>query len=111
MAILSNCSSPKAGVAISKAEVEADGEKWPLAVESGYLDCTGSASWFQTDDGKKYRLNGGAHMNDYADLKAIWLEDREIQEQVGAAFPGQMPPKMWLSIGGLIDRANKLCAS
>lgn len=74
------------------------GDKWPLTVESGRVECIkGSAVVFHVDGGATYAVNGAAKsITDYPDIDPIWRDD--------SSMPGTK-----ISIRPIIEAGRALC--
>jgi len=95
-------SSTKNSNNVSTAEIEGyvsqkDFEdKWPLTVSSGHVECKrGSLAVFHHGS-ETYGLNGSAISHGYQRIDSIWKDNPNIKGTK-------------ISIGILIDEANKLC--
>ena len=85
--------SGTSGRRVSAAEL---GDRWPLTVAEGYVDCVApKAAVFRTD-GVTYALNGVAKSRGYGEIEPIWRADPRI-------------PKMRIGIGPLLDLALQQC--
>jgi hypothetical protein len=75
------------------------GNKWPLTVDEGTLDCepvdSSGAVTFEAE-GKVYGVNGTALSLDYPSIRPIWKKDPDVS---GTR----------INIGPLINRGLKLC--
>lgn len=80
-------------VRVTRAE---HGERWPLTVEEGEVECLPGGVFVFHHGGKTYALNGMAEGKGYADIRPIWRDD-----------PTQ--PGLKISIGPLISAANSAC--
>jgi hypothetical protein len=83
--------------AVSRAQFQSDGKKWPLTVDSGTLTCeSGSRITFSSGD-TTYAVNGlakGDHK--WADIDPIWADD-------GSGLG------LKVDIGDLISAGQALC--
>jgi hypothetical protein len=50
------------------------GESWAFKVDKGYIYNINQAAIFETDNGRKYQLNGVATTRGYALIDPIWLD-------------------------------------
>lgn len=91
----------------TKADYVSRGLTWPLAVDKGWLGCTGAAVWFRAPNGDTYAVNGAAAPR-YKPIEPIWSVNHEIMDQVrGAGMKGG--PIVRLSIGDMIQEGLKAC--
>lgn len=110
---LSGCSKPS--LELTKEQY---GDKWPLTVSSGHVECKNNAVIFHSN-GKTYAVNGVAKTQGYSEINAIW-EDApaffemaaEIAKAENTAVDEVMkamgsPNK--ISIGPILDSGLKLC--
>lgn len=77
------------------------GEKWPLTVDKGVIECRQSFGPKSgvvvfVAGGKTYALNGLAKSRKFADIEPIWRPNPDI-------------PQLKMDIGRLIEEALKLC--
>lgn len=63
-------------VHVTRRSIEANGDRWPLTVPSGYVVTHRGAIYFRRW-GRTYALNGVAHAH-HDDITPIWLEDPAI---------------------------------
>ena len=71
------------------------GDRWPLTVREGEVDCIGKAAVFRSGQ-KAYALNGAAKSRGYLPIEPIWKTDPTV-------------PGLRINIGPLIDLALKQC--
>lgn len=120
LTMISGCNAQPEGHAasakvVTKAEFEAAGKRWPLTADTAKVGCNDGLSYYVDVHGTRYALNGFAMSHDqYADLKPVWLEDAELNAKMAAAskemFPNDpAPPKIWISIGDLMNAAKSTC--
>lgn len=94
--------------AVSRADFEARGLKWPLSVDQARLGCTDEARWAEVG-GTRYGLNGTASVaRGFAEVEPIWLEDEAMAENLKALGAPNDPP-LRVNIGDMIVEAGKLC--
>lgn len=67
------------------------GERWPLTVQEGYVDCVPVDAAIFRSGGKTYALNGMAS-GKYADIDPIWNDNPDLDG-------------LKMSIGPLLDAA------
>ena len=80
--------------AISRADL---GDKWPLMIDSGTLECRNGAEVVLSSGGTLYALNGTAKSRKlYADVTSVWADDPSMAG-------------LKVSIGPLIDEGLSLC--
>ncbi|CAN5634546.1 hypothetical protein BH23GEM7_BH23GEM7_27190 [soil metagenome] len=72
------------------------GDRWPLTVESGRLECRGAGAVVFVQGGREYAVNGMAKSAGARDIDPIWRAD-----------PSDLGYKV--NIGPLIDDGLKLC--
>ncbi|GAA1769428.1 hypothetical protein GCM10009681_46000 [Luedemannella helvata] len=73
------------------------GDRWPLTIDSGTLECRNGAEVVLSSGGTVYALNGTAKSSKrYADVSSVWADD-----------PSTAGLKV--SIGPLIDEGLALC--
>ena len=91
---------------------EAAGKKWPLSVNEGFVGCTGTgARWFEKRDGQPYGLNGLASVaQGYQDIKAIWLENSEIDPLMPPEARSSSGSPLRISIFDLSQAAAERCS-
>lgn len=78
--------------AVSRAEF---GEKWPLTVEAGEIECIDGHWVVFHHEGVGYALNGLARSRGYASIDPIWKDDPATESKV--------------NINPLTQAALKLC--
>ena len=73
------------------------GDRWPLSVDRGTIECVGAGAVLFHADGNTYAVNGWAtSTTDYPDIREIWLDD--------PAKPG-----LKINIDSIISRGLSLC--
>ena len=72
------------------------GEKWPLTVEKGEVECIDGFIAVFHHEGKTWALNGAAQSRGYPEIELIWRDNPSI-------------PGFKINIGPLIDLALKQC--
>ena len=83
---------------ITKAEY---GDRWPLTVERGTVECVPAFSVIFHTGGVTYAVNGWAMTNtDYPDVREIWLDDPDADRAARG---------LKINIGPIIDRGLALC--
>jgi hypothetical protein len=110
---LSGCSKP--GLELTEAQY---GEKWPLTVSSGYVECKNNAVIFHSN-GNTYAVNGVAKSQGYSEINAIWKDDPEFFEMAAEIAKAEntavdevikaMGSPSKISIGPILDSGLKLC--
>ena len=89
--------TPTASETIASAEY---GDRWPLTVESGRVECRGWASVVFHTGGKTYAVNGLAlSLTDYPDIREIWRDDPDDAYGQG----------LKIDISPILDRGLALC--
>lgn len=110
---LSGCSKP--GLELTEEQY---GDKWPLTVPSGHVECKNDSVIFHTN-GKTYGVNGLAKSRGYPSIDEIWKVDPaffEMVEEVAKiekisvdeALKSMGSPSK-ISIGPILDSGLKLC--
>lgn len=110
---LSGCSKP--GLELTKEQY---GDKWPLTVSSGHIECKNNAVIFHSD-GKTYAVNGVARAQGYSEINTIWKDDpaffkmaaeiaKAKDSTVDEVLRGLGSPTK-ISIGPILDSGLKLC--
>lgn len=69
--VLSGCSSGPDQVSRDQM-----GDRWPLTVDRGRVECRGPGYYFVDSDGKRYGLNGFA--GDARDIDPIWDKPKSL---------------------------------
>ncbi len=110
---LSGCSKP--GLKLTEEQY---GDKWPLTVSSGYVECKNNAVIFHSN-GNTYAVNGVAKSQGYSEINAIWKNDPDFFEmaaeiaKVENTAVDEIIKKMGspnkISIGPILDSGLKLC--
>lgn len=76
------------------------GDRWPLLVESGYVDCERGGCVVFRSGGETYAINGNAMSwkarRGYSDLEPIWKDDPKI-------------PGVKVSIAPILDAGLRFC--
>lgn len=85
----------QSGVKLTKADF---GERWPLTIDEGIIDCVNQSVIFKTNK-NTYAVNGTAkNRNEYSDIMEIWKVDTSYHD-----------PNVRMDISPLLDAGLKLC--
>lgn len=94
------------------------GEKWPLTVPSGNVECIKGAVIFEANK-KQYAVNGTASGRGHSPIEPIWKEDPQFMELVKIAAAAEkktvkemkvlMGPPTRIDISPIISTGLKLC--